>query len=101
MTGSYLEFYTGNEKHLQIRPGGMDFFRDIETKLLRDVCEDDLENVRKATGKTSLMRRVWQEEALFLTFKKKADGKPEPYSLQTIKTRGSDDYHIVIGIKPE
>lgn len=47
------------------------------------------------------MRWIGQEEAVALSFFKLKDGKPTPYSLQTIKTRESDNHHIVIGVRQE
>ena len=101
VTGSYLEFYSGKDRNLEIRPGGVDFFGDAREKLLDGVCEEDAENVKNATAKENLMRWIGQEQALSLRYRKTINGKQTIYSLQTIKTRGSDDYHVVIGVKPE
>ena len=101
VTDFYLEFHTGSDGELEIGPGGPDFFGQARKKLLEDVCADDAESVRDATGKISLMRWAGQEEAVSLPFRKLKDGKPAPYLLQTIQTRESDHHHIVIGVKPE
>lgn len=60
---------------------------------------DDVEKVRELTGKAALMKWVDQEEAVALPFHKLKGGMPEPYSLEMIKTRESDDHHIVIGVR--
>jgi diguanylate cyclase (GGDEF)-like protein len=101
VTDFYLEFHTDKDGGLEIRPGGVDFFRDIREKLLRDVCEPDAEKVREAVSKANLTRWIGQEEAAVLPFLKLKNGTPTPYSLQTIKTRESDRQHIVIGVRQE
>ena len=63
--------------------------------------EPDVDKVRQATGKANLMRWVGQQETVTLSFRKLIQGVPTPYSLQTIKTRESDNHHIVIGIRRE
>ena len=99
VTDYYLEFYTGERGELEIRPGGVDFFGDIRQKLLEDVCEEDAEKIREATGKGTLMGWAGKEETITLSFRKKSSGLR--YTLQTIKTRESDDHHIVIGVRQE
>ena len=61
--------------------------------------EADVEKVGEATSKASLTRWIGQEEPMTLTFRRLRDGQPAIYSLQTIKTRESDDYHIVMGLR--
>ena len=100
-TAYFLEFYTGKDGELEIRPGGADFFGDAREKLLEDVCEEDRERIREALSKTSLMRWICHEENDVLSFRMRKDGVFKAYTLQTIKTRSSDDQHIVIGVKPE
>ena len=101
VTDFYLEFFTGKDGDLQIRPGGIDFFDGAREKLLQEVYEPDVDKVRQATGKANLMRWVGQQETVTLSFRKLIQGVPTPYSLQTIKTRESDNHHIVIGIRQE
>ena len=101
VTDFYLEFYTGKDGDLQIRPGGIDFFDGARKALLKDVYEPDVEKVRQATGKANLMRWTGQQDTVALSFRKLRQGVPTPYSLQTIKTRESDNHHIVIGIRQE
>lgn len=101
VTDCYLEFYTGKDGKLEIRPGGTDFFGGAREKLLRDVAEEDKEKVRDATAKANLMRWISQEETETLSFMKTGDNGEIAYILQTIKTRGSDDHHIVVGIRQE
>ena len=98
-TDYYLEFYSGRSGELEIRPSGTDFFGEAREELLKDVTADDVEKVRELTGKAALMKWVDQEEAVALPFHKLKGGMPEPYSLEMIKTRESDDYHIVIGVR--
>ena len=76
---------------------------DYSTKplLLPDVIEEDISKVREATSKANLIKLAGQEEAVTLSFRKRKNGVPTPYSLQTIKTRESDNNHIVIGIRQD
>ena len=46
------------------------------------------------------LNTVYVDEEVALPFSRMRDGKPTPYTLQTIKTREGDDHHIVIGIRP-
>ena len=101
VTDFYLEFYTGKEGDLEIRPGGSNFFTEAREKLLEDVIEEDVSKVREATSKANLIKLAGQEEAVTLSFRKRKNGVPTPYSLQTIKTRESDNSHIVIGIRQD
>ena len=101
VTDYYLEFYTDKDGKIEIRPGGTDFFAEAREKLLRDVAEKDREKVRDATAKPNLMRWIGQEETEALSFMKTGDRGETAYILQTIKTRGSDDHHIVIGVRQE
>ncbi len=101
LTDYYLEFRTGRDGELEIRPGGTDFFSDVQEKLLADVAEADAERLRAATGKANLMRWAAQEELAELPFLKLKNGVPTPYTLQTIKSRESDTNHIVLGVREE
>ena len=101
VTDYYLEFYTDKDGKLEIRPGGTDFFSEAREKLLKDVGEKYREKVRDATAKPNLMRWIGQEETEALSFMKTGDRGETAYILQTIKTRGSDDHHIVIGVRQE
>ena len=100
VTDYYLEFYMGESGRLEIRPGGTDFFTGAREKLLQEVYEPDVEKVREATDKESLLRWVGQEE-ITLPFRMSREGEQVPYALQTIRTRESDDHHIVIGVRRE
>ena len=101
VTAHYLEFFSGKNGDLEIRPGGADFFGDAVERLLEDVCEEDREKIREVLSRTSLIRWVSQEETKDVSFRRLREGKQKPYTLQTIKTRSSDDHHIVIGLRPE
>ena len=101
MTDYYLEFYSGQGGALQIRPGGTDFFRDAREQVLAGVAETDLNRVRGALEKEALERWIGREESLTLSFDRQVAGTQRRYCLQTIRTRGSDDHHIVIGLRPE
>ena len=100
-TDFYLEFFTGKDGDLEIRPGGSDFFKDAREKLLENVSEADAHKLREATGKANLIHLAEQEESIRLSFARLTDGVPVPYSLQTIRTRESDHHHIVIGVRQE
>ncbi|MBR4150233.1 MAG: amino acid permease [Firmicutes bacterium] len=101
VTAFYLEFFMGKNGELEIRPAGTDFFEEARERLLKDVSEADVQKVREATGKANLIELAEQEESLALTFRKEINGAEKTYSLQTIKTRESDDHHVVIGVRPE
>jgi len=101
LTDFYLEFHTGKNGELEIRPGGVDFFSDIEEKLLADVAESDREKLREALGKTNLLRWVGRQETVEIPFLKMKNGVPTPCLIQTIKSRESDTNHIVLGVKEE
>ena len=101
VTAHFLEFYSGKDGNLEIRPGGADFFGDAVEKLLADVCVEDREKLRGVLSKTSLIRWIGQEDTGVISFRRRREGKFMPYTLQTIKTRSSDDHHVVIGVRPE
>ena len=101
VTAHFLEFFSGKNGELEIRPGGTDFFGDAAEKLLHDVCEEDREKLREALGKPNLIRWIGQEDTGEVTFRRIRNGELKPYTLHAIRTRSSDDHHIVIGVKPE
>ena len=101
VTDYYLEFYMGKDGDLEIRPAGVDFFGDARQKLLESVVEADRTKVAEATSKANMTRWVGQEETESLSFRRVMNGEEAAYILQTIKTRGSDDHHIVMGIRQE
>lgn len=101
VTNFYLEFRSGKKGDLEILPGGQDFFGDLQEKFLSDVCAEDQDPVRNALGKNNLIQWIEKEETVSLPFGKMKDGKRKQYILQTIRTRTSDDHHVVIGVKPE
>ena len=101
VSAHYLEFFSGKDGDLEIRPGGTDFFTNARARLLEDVCEEDKERIREVLGKASLIRWISAEDTGEVSFRRIKGGMPVPYSLQAIKTRSSDDHHIVIGIRPQ
>jgi hypothetical protein len=101
VTDYYLEFYTGKDGNLEIRPGGIDFFNDAKDKLLANVSGDDLSKVSDTIGKASLIDMAGQEETASISFCMMRNGVKTPYTLQTIRTRESDKDHIVIGVKQD
>jgi hypothetical protein len=101
VTDFYLEFFTGKDGDLEIRPGGIDFFGEARDKILEDVTEADADRVREATSKANLMNWIGHKDSLSVSFLRMKDGKPTPYMLQTIRTRESDNHHIVIGVRQE
>ena len=101
VSSHFLEFFSGKDGDLEILPGGTDFFGDARERLLDDVCEGDRERLREVLSRTSLTRCISQEDMSEVSFSRMRDGKLKPYILQTIKTRSSDDHHIVIGVRPE
>jgi hypothetical protein len=101
VSAHFLEFCSGKDGDLEILPGGTDFFGDAREKLLEDVCAEDRERLREVLSKSSLIRWISQEDIGEVSFSRMRDGKLKPYILQAIKTRSSDDHHIVIGVRPE
>jgi diguanylate cyclase (GGDEF)-like protein len=100
-TNYYLEFFIGAKGDLEIRPGGVDFFREAREKLLVGVNATDAEMVRRQTSKENLVKLADRMQEIELTYTKIQNGTSIPYKLQTIRTRESDHHHIVIGIKQE
>ena len=101
VTDFYLEFFTGRNGDLEIRPGGEDFFADAREKILSDVCDADRAAVEAALTKPALQSWVGLETSAGLSFRRQRGEALVPYRLQTIKTRSIDDKHVVIGIRPE
>ena len=101
VTDYYLEFYSGPEGELKISPGGDDFYHDAEEKILAFIVEEDREKVRDSIRKVNLVKRAGKEDMEKLLFRKMEGGAQVQYSLSTIRTRGSDDHHVVIGIRRE
>ena len=101
VSAHFLEFFSGKDGDLEILPGGTDFFGDAREKLLEDVCAQDRERLREVLSKSSLIRWISQEDKSEVSFSRMREGKLKPYILQAIKTRSSDDHHIVIGVRPE
>ena len=101
VTGFYLEFFMEIDGGLEIHRGEGDFFGAAGEKLLKDLCESDVQRVREATCKERLLHLAEKEGAIALTFHKLDKGVATPYTLQTIKTRESDNHHVVIGVRRE
>ena len=97
---TYLEFCSPNG-NLEIRPGGTDFFGEARDRIVLDVVPEDVDRVHNALSKASLIRWVSQSDSGEVPYTRVIDDRLVPYVLQTIKTRGSDDHHIVIGVRPE
>ena len=95
----YLEFFSGKNGDLEIRPGGTDFFGEAKVTILEDVSEDDVKTVGDALSKSNLVRCAGEDETFTITFKRMKGGTLKEYTLQTIKTRSDDKHHIVIGVK--
>ena len=101
LTDFYLEFFSGEDGELEIRPGGSNFFTDAEEKLLRGVCAEDREKLRDALSKANLMGWVGRDEPVTLSYRRLDGESLRPWCLQTLRTRSSDRQHIVIGVRPE
>ena len=99
VTDYYLEFYTSPQGELQIRPGGTDFFREARESILRDVPEPERATLAAALEKENLRGWLGREETV--PFVRSRAGVPARYCLQTVRTRSSDDHHIVIAIRPD
>lgn len=68
--------------------------------VLRIPVRAKLSRVAGVLSKANLIRWVSQEGTGEVSFRRKREGTLQPYTLQTIKTRSSDDHHIVIGVRP-
>ncbi len=101
VSAHYLEFYRGKEGDFEIRPGGTDFFKDAARRLLDGVHEEDMDRFRGVLSREGLIQWTGREDAGKISFRQMKGGKWMSYSLQAIKSRSSDDHHIVIGVKPE
>ena len=108
VSNHYLEFFSGKNgdleirpggTDLEIRPGGTDFFGEAKVTILEDVSEDDVKTVGDALSKSNLVRCAGEDETFTITFKRMKGGTLKEYTLQTIKTRSDDKHHIVIGVK--
>ena len=99
VTDFYLEFYIGPDGALQIRPGGDNFYRDARDKILSQVAAADLSAMKEALRKENMIRWLGRGDAEEISFNRVEEGAEVPCCLQTIRTRGSDDHHIVIGIR--
>jgi hypothetical protein len=99
VSNHYLEFFSGKNGDLEIRPGGTDFFGEAQVKILEDVSGDDVKTVGDALSKSNLVRCAGENETFTITFKRMKGGVLKEYTLQTIKTRSDDKHHIVIGVK--
>ena len=101
VTDFYLEFFSGADGELEIRPGGSDFFVDVKDKLMRGVPDEELEKMKGLLNKEALLKLLGKEESVSIPFRRLEDGELKPWILQTIRTRRSDDHHVVIGIRPQ
>ena len=100
-TDYYLEFHLSEQGELDIRPGGTDFFSDATPQLLADVAPEDRARVEAALTKENLAHWVGHEGSAALSFRRVKGGTEQPCVLQPIRTRSSDDHHIVVGIREE
>lgn len=101
VTDYYLEFYTGKDGELEIRPGGENFFADAEEKLIAGAADPDADRLRQAIEKEHLPKWTAGDNPEKIIFRKKTGRGERTYSLQAIRTRSSDDHHVVIGVKRE
>ncbi|MBQ8095260.1 MAG: EAL domain-containing protein [Clostridia bacterium] len=101
LTGDCLEFCLNNNGELNICHSEMDFFIDGCKNLIKDVCPEDMEKIRDATSRTSLMQAIEQKEDKQLSFCKLRNETRVPYILQTMRSRENDEQHIIICIKHE
>ncbi len=100
VSNHYLEFFSGKNGDLEIKPGGTNFFEEAGRRLLDEVSEEDVKTVSEALSKSNLVRWTGEEETFTASFLRKKGEAYRAYTLQTIKTRSDDKHHIVIGVKP-
>jgi len=62
---------------------------------------EDLPAVEAELSRERLQRCAGEDESISLAFRMKRGGSLKNYLLQSIRTRNSDDHHIVIGVRPE
>ena len=101
ISSRYLEFYNGKNGDLEMQPRGTDFFEEARAKILDEVSEEDVATVGEALDKSNLLRWTGEDETFTTSFKRMQGGVWKEYTLQTIKTRGDDKHHIIIGVKPD
>ena len=53
VSNHYLEFFSGKNGDLEIRPGGTDFFGEAKVTILEDVSEDDVKTVGDASARAT------------------------------------------------
>ena len=101
VTDYYLEFRQGKNGELQILPAGENFFRDALGALIESAAGEDRGKIEAALKKESLMNWPGKDEGIVIPYLRKDGANQRLYCLQTIWTRGSDDHHVVIGVRPD
>ena len=100
VTDYYLEFRQGKNGELQILPAGENFFRDALDALIESAAREDRGKIEAALKKENLMNWPGKDEGIVIPYLRKDGANQRLYCLQTIWTRGSDDHHVVIGVRP-
>ena len=59
VSNHYLEFFSGKNGDLEIRPGGTDFFGEAKVTILEDVSGDDVKTVDDALSMMPSARATW------------------------------------------
>ena len=73
----------------------------VFTPEAEDAVPDSREKLTKALKKENLIGLTEQgEDSTIVSYKKLVGGEEKQYCLQTIRSRSSDDHHIVIGVRP-
>ena len=96
-TGCYMEFYSGPQGELKIRPRGTDFFEDIQKELVESVSPDARVSVRDALTKDKLLEV--SNAGVYISYGKPSDTGDAQYSLDVIQPSTGLDHHLVMGEK--
>ena len=96
----YLEFHTGGGE-FEIYPGGADFFGQARERLLADVQEEDAPAVSAALSRENLRAWTGSEETFSLTYRRCVGDVIRRWRMQTVRTRSTDDHHIMLGFRAE
>ena len=97
--GYYLVFDQGPEGELRVLPGGEDFFRDLSGELLVPVADADRSRLERALSKEALQGISDKKVPVIVPYRKQEGSQTRHCCLQTLRTRGSDEYHVVFGVR--
>ena len=99
-SGYYMEFgITDRQDNLKLKKSGSDFFTDVKRDITQMVYPEDRDRVAEAMDADNIAEHLRKDGFLALRYRLLVGNKPQMYSLKAARSRGSDDHHIVIGVK--